>query len=274
MNAGDGVVLLADVSGSMRSPAWGSQRKIDVLREAVDATRRAIACTLIAFSAKAREVARIPEPESNTDLVAGLRAAQTHDPGVTLVISDGQPDRPEEALALARTFRGAIDVLYVGPDSDAAAMAFMRRLADAAGGRVETSDIATPRGVQRLEGSLRLLLEGPARPRVLNRHHGAMPAGAVYVGRGTPWGNPFRVGEHGTREEVLVQFARMLETRADLRQRARHELRGRDLVCSCAPRACHADLWLAIANETPLPAWCTAPVPVPAQGGLFSEGGT
>ena len=27
--------------------------------------------------------------------------------------------------------------------------------------------------------------------RVLNKHHAAVPAGAVYVGRGTRWGNPF-----------------------------------------------------------------------------------
>ena len=28
-----------------------------------------------------------------------------------------------------------------------------------------------------------------------------------------------------------------------------HELRGRDLVCWCAPEACHGDVLLALANE-------------------------
>ena len=29
--------------------------------------------------------------------------------------------------------------------------------------------------------------------RVLNKHHAGMPAGAVYIGRGSKWGNPFRI---------------------------------------------------------------------------------
>ena len=28
--------------------------------------------------------------------------------------------------------------------------------------------------------------------RVLNKHHAGVPAGAVYIGRGSKWGNPFR----------------------------------------------------------------------------------
>jgi hypothetical protein len=30
--------------------------------------------------------------------------------------------------------------------------------------------------------------------RVLNKHHAGVPAGAVYIGRGSKWGNPFRIG--------------------------------------------------------------------------------
>lgn len=55
--------------------------------------------------------------------------------------SDGQPDNAERALAVAARFRGAIDVLYVGPESDHAAIAFMRRLAGAAGGDVQMHDM-------------------------------------------------------------------------------------------------------------------------------------
>ena len=40
-------------------------------------------------------------------------------------------------------------------------------------------------------------------PRVHNRHHHSAPSGAVYVGRGTKWGNSFQIGEHGTREQCL-----------------------------------------------------------------------
>ena len=156
------IVILADVSHSMASPAWGGQRKIDVLREAVASVmNRNPQCRLIAFSAAAQQVSSIPEPHSNTDLVAGLEASREHDPGVLLLISDGQPDDPEAALQIAKTWRGAIDVLYVGPDSDAAAIAFMRRLAAAADGAVRVNDIGTSDGAKRIGETITGLLSGP-----------------------------------------------------------------------------------------------------------------
>ena len=35
--------------------------------------------------------------------------------------------------------------------------------------------------------------------RVLNKHEVGVPAGAVYIGRGSKWGNPFRIGPDGDR---------------------------------------------------------------------------
>lgn len=155
-------IILADVSHSMESPAWGGLRKIDVLRQAVALTmQRDPKCRLIAFSKHAREVSVVPEPGSNTDLVAGLEAARAHDPGVLLLISDGQPDDPKSALRIAQSWRGAIDVLYIGPDSDAAAIAFMRQLAAAAAGDVRVNDIGKAGGIQKLAQSIAALLPGP-----------------------------------------------------------------------------------------------------------------
>ena len=79
----------------------------------------------------------------------------------------------------------------------------------------------------------------------------ARAARAAYVGRPTPWGNPFSVGKDGTREEVLEKFRRWVfaPAQAELRERAKQELRGKDLICWCAPKPCHADVWLEIANE-------------------------
>lgn len=37
-------------------------------------------------------------------------------------------------------------------------------------------------------------------PRVYNKHHSNAPADAIYVGRGSPWGNRFIIGEHGDRD--------------------------------------------------------------------------
>jgi hypothetical protein len=94
-----------------------------------------------------------------------------------------------------------------------------------------------------------------------------MPEGAVYVGRGSKWGNPFS----GVAPSILVDsFRRHLHehgawwsvpcdkwpkgkipgwpptTLADVRR----ELRGKDLACWCPlDQPCHADVLLELANE-------------------------
>lgn len=70
----------------------------------------------------------------------------------------------------------------------------------------------------------------------------------VYVGRPTPWGNPFIIGRDGTRQEVIAKYERWLRSQPDLMARL-PELKGRDLRCWCAPKACHADVLLKLANE-------------------------
>lgn len=85
--------------------------------------------------------------------------------------------------------------------------------------------------------------------KVLNKHHGGVPAGAVYIGRGSKWGNPFRIGGDGDRAAVIGKHARWLGEQPRL-LRALDELRGRDLVCFCAPLACHGDLLLRLANAS------------------------
>jgi hypothetical protein len=151
-------IILADISISMASAAWGDKRKIDVLREAVTAVRSRISSRLIVFSKDAREENEIPEPEANTDLVAGLQAAKEHDPGSTLVISDGYPDNGEDSLQIARQFRGIIDVLYVGPEDDTKAIEFMRKLAESGGGNFNENDISGMEGAQKLLPSILQLL--------------------------------------------------------------------------------------------------------------------
>ena len=71
----------------------------------------------------------------------------------------------------------------------------------------------------------------------------------VYIGRPGPWGNPFVVGEHGTREEVVEQYAEWLLSQPDLVAKAQKELKGKVLGCWCAPKLCHGDILAEIANE-------------------------
>lgn len=81
----------------------------------------------------------------------------------------------------------------------------------------------------------------------MNKKRDEIPEDAVYVGRGSKWGNPFHIGIHGTREEVIRKYYLWLMMRGDLLA-SLSELRGRDLVCFCAPKQCHADALLKLAN--------------------------
>jgi hypothetical protein len=85
-------------------------------------------------------------------------------------------------------------------------------------------------------------------PRVYNRRGDeTIPQDAVYVGRPTKWGNPYQIGIHGSRDEVVMKYRRHLE-RSPMLLADLHELRGKDLTCWCAPLACHADVLLEKAN--------------------------
>lgn len=86
-------------------------------------------------------------------------------------------------------------------------------------------------------------------PQVWNKHHRNAPVNAVYIGRGSPWGNPFVIGADGDRDEVIAKHEAMVRADPLLQVRIREQLAGRDLVCFCAPRACHGDLLLRLANE-------------------------
>jgi len=88
-------------------------------------------------------------------------------------------------------------------------------------------------------------------PRVYSRRKGTpTPPDAVYVGRPGPFGNAFTIGRDGDRATVIVRYEQWLHApaQAALRERAVRELRGRDLVCWCAPEACHGDVLLQCVN--------------------------
>jgi hypothetical protein len=62
--------------------------------------------------------------------------------------------------------------------------------------------------------------------KVLNKHRDGVPAGAVYIGRGSKWGNPFRIGPDGDWAAVVARHAAWPRDQHDL-------LRG---STSCAAR--------------------------------------
>lgn len=67
----------------------------------------------------------------------------------------------------------------------------------------------------------------------------------VRVDRATRWGNPFKVGRDGTREQVVERYRQWLwqQVRAGKVSKADlAALHGKRLGCWCAPLACHADV--------------------------------
>lgn len=85
-------------------------------------------------------------------------------------------------------------------------------------------------------------------PKVWKQGDPNIPTGAILVDRTTKWGNPYVMRGNMTRQEVITRYRNYLAASPYLQAAARVELRGRDLVCHCAPKPCHADILLEIAN--------------------------
>jgi len=70
----------------------------------------------------------------------------------------------------------------------------------------------------------------------------------VLIDRTTKWGNPFRIGPDGDRDEVCNKYEKWLPTQPDL-MAAICELRGKTLGCWCKPERCHGDFLVELANR-------------------------
>lgn len=90
-------------------------------------------------------------------------------------------------------------------------------------------------------------------PKVLNKYKDGVPTNAVYIGRPSKWGNPFVIGKDGTREEVIAKYRTWLLAQPAKVEAAKRELAGKDLVCFCAPKGCHGDVLLEVANAPDQP---------------------
>ena len=72
----------------------------------------------------------------------------------------------------------------------------------------------------------------------------------IYIGRGSKWGNPFVIGQHGNRNQVINQYEEWITTGNgkhlinDL-----HELKGKTLGCFCKPQRCHGDVLVQLVHK-------------------------
>lgn len=75
----------------------------------------------------------------------------------------------------------------------------------------------------------------------------------VDISRNGPWGNPFKIGRDGDRDQVIAEYREWVLRGDDpeglwIREHI-GELRGKRLGCWCAPKACHGDVLADLAVE-------------------------
>jgi len=93
--------------------------------------------------------------------------------------------------------------------------------------------------------------------RVVNKNTHTPTSNDVYIGRGSKWGNPFKIGTHlandsdgaWSREEVIHKYKLYITHTKRHLLRDLPELTGKNLVCYCAPLACHGDVLKELAES-------------------------
>lgn len=71
----------------------------------------------------------------------------------------------------------------------------------------------------------------------------------MLVDRTTPWGNPFPMKDESERDNVCAKFLVYAVTRSKVEPQWLKPLRGKNLRCWCAPKGCHAETLMVLANE-------------------------
>jgi hypothetical protein len=70
----------------------------------------------------------------------------------------------------------------------------------------------------------------------------------IYIGRPSKWGNPFKIGKDGTREEVIEKYWNYILKNKKLLSEL-NELEGKVLGCWCKPEKCHGDILVELLKE-------------------------
>lgn len=79
-------------------------------------------------------------------------------------------------------------------------------------------------------------------PTVVNRYKEDFD---IYIGRGSMWGNPYKLEKESDRSLVIEQYRKYLFAQIKCGKITKHdfsELTGKRLGCFCKPKACHGDV--------------------------------
>lgn len=72
----------------------------------------------------------------------------------------------------------------------------------------------------------------------------------VLIDRTTPYGNPYKIGVDGNRDEVIEKFRKYLLTNTELQCMVMKEFQDKTLACWCKPKKCHGDIYVEFVNQT------------------------
>lgn len=136
-------IIVVDMSGSMAAmDAPGGRSRYEAAEQELRDLQQQLPgkIAVVAFSSSVQFCPSGIPPRlgGGTALTAALRFVHPAD-GVAriIVISDGQPDSPGDALREARRFKHKIDTIYIGPEDGwgSGGQAFLQELAAATGGQ-------------------------------------------------------------------------------------------------------------------------------------------
>ena len=148
--------LLLDTSYSMTSVVESLDgqpvRAIDNLRTLAEEFRH---LRKFSFNSTITEIGGwVPEPSGGTDLAKAFRYVKEQGCKQVVLITDGQPDSPEDALYEARGLH--VDIYYIGPQP---CPDFVHQLALQCGGTVGQSDL-TSENIKQIGQTIAGYLEG------------------------------------------------------------------------------------------------------------------
>lgn len=136
-------MVIADISSSMSLKTVEGPRRIECLRKALEPLKGQV--HILAFCNDVIECDPdvIPEPYGGTMLEKALDHALSLEPTHVLVISDGEPNHQDWAIAAGKRLakRCIIDTLFVGQSTNLAAKDFMRELAEIGQGNYTEFDL-------------------------------------------------------------------------------------------------------------------------------------
>jgi predicted NAD-dependent protein-ADP-ribosyltransferase YbiA (DUF1768 family) len=91
---------------------------------------------------------------------------------------------------------------------------------------------------------------------IYNKHHKNAPDDAIYIGRGSPYGNNWSHMENtkaefkvASREDAVLTYDLWLSGQPKLIEKIKKELKGRDLLCFCKPLLCHGEVLERVSND-------------------------